>query len=287
MAIVGRPNVGKSSLINRLVQSERLIVSEVPGTTRDSVEVPLPAGRRPGERPCVLIDTAGMRRAGKIRLTVERFGLARATRSLARADIAALMLDATAGPTAQDKAIAGLIGARQRGCLLLVNKWDLMRGHREHDYRAALARALPFLSFAPVVFVSAHTGFNLQAVLESIRRVADHVTARLPTARLNRALLEASARTPAPSVRGRRLKIFYAVQTGTSPLTLRVFVNHPATVTRPYEQYLVNALRRAFDIEGAPLVLHWSSRSAAGASHGPRAEPSASESRAMEQVTGR
>ncbi|MBI2442096.1 MAG: ribosome biogenesis GTPase Der [Lentisphaerae bacterium] len=262
VAIVGRPNVGKSSYLNRLLRSDRVIVTSEPGTTRDSIEVPFTIGRDCAAQHYVLIDTAGIRRAGKIRQSVEYFSLKRTMRSIARADLAALVLDATQGPTAQDKAIAHLIQEHHKGCLLLVTKWDLLTASSQRQYRAALHRAAPFLDFAPVVFISSKTGFNIQRSIETIARVAVQISAQLPTGPLNRALGQACARVAPPAIRGQRLKIFYATQVSTRPIRILLFVNDSTKLIPAYETYLINALRKTFGLEGAPVRFQLKSRGA-------------------------
>ncbi|MFH1476171.1 MAG: ribosome biogenesis GTPase Der [Verrucomicrobiota bacterium] len=254
VAIVGRPNVGKSSFINRLLQSDRVIVSAMPGTTRDSVEIPFVVGRDLQARHYVLTDTAGIRRAGKIRQAVEFFSLDRATRSIAGADVVALVLDATQGPTAQDKAIAGLIQSHRKGCLLLITKWDLMTKWSEREYRTALGKAVPFLSSAPAVFVSSKTGFNIRHSIAAMDGVAAQISVQLPTGILNRTLIQAYERVAPPHVKGKRLKIFYATQVGIKPITILLFVNDSTKLISAYEAYLANTLRQTFGLEGTPII---------------------------------
>lgn len=260
VTIAGRPNVGKSSFINRLLQSDRVIVSAVPGTTRDSVEIPFVVGRDLQARHYLLTDTAGIRRTGKICQAVEFFSLNRTTRSIVSADVVALVIDATQGPTAQDKTIASLIQQNHKGCLLLVTKWDLMAKWSEREYRAALGKAVPFLSSVPVVFVSSKTGFNIRYSVEVMDRVAAQISSQLPTGVLNRTLIQAYARVAPPSVNGKRLKIFYATQVGIKPITILLFVNNSAKLVPTYEAYLVGALRKTFGLEGAPVVLRLKQR---------------------------
>ncbi|MFA5043488.1 MAG: ribosome biogenesis GTPase Der [Kiritimatiellia bacterium] len=260
VTIVGRPNVGKSSFINRLLQSDRVIVSAMPGTTRDSVEIPFTVGRDFQARHYVLTDTAGIRRTGKIRQAVEFFSLDRATRSIAGADVVALVLDATQGPTAQDKTIASLIQEHRKGCLLLITKWDLMTKWSESEYREALGKAVPFLSSAPAVFISSKTGFNIRRSIETMDAVAAQVGAQLPTGILNRTLIQAYERVAPPYVKGKRLKIFYATQVGVKPITILLFVNDATKLIPAYEAYLTGALRKTFGLEGAPIVFQLKQR---------------------------
>jgi GTP-binding protein len=260
VAIVGRPNVGKSSYINRLLGDERVIVSDVPGTTRDSIDVPFSVGRGSQARHYLLIDTAGVRRAGKIRNVVERFSRMRTEASIARAQVVVLVLDAEQGPTAQDKKVAAMIAEHQRGAVVLVNKWDRAPS-TQRQYDPALRQAMPFLRHCPIVYVSAETGYNVRRGLEAIDRVGMQIKNRLPTGVLNRVLEEAGKRVHAPAVQGKRLKIFYAVQVGTEPVRVRLFVNHPRTVTDAYREYLIRSLREKFGLEGAPVVLQIAGRS--------------------------
>ncbi len=260
VTIVGRPNVGKSSFINRLLQSDRVIVSAIPGTTRDSVEIPFLVGRDLQARHYLLTDTAGIRRGGKIRQAVELFSLDRTMRSIAGADVVALVLDATQGPTAQDKTIASLIQNHHKGCLLLITKWDLMAKWSEREYREALGQAVPFLNSAPAVFISSKTGFNIRHSIEVMDGVAAQISKQLPTGVLNRTLIQAYERVAPPYVKGKRLKIFYATQVGIKPITILLFVNNFTKLIPAYEAYLIGALRKTFGLEGAPVVFQLKQR---------------------------
>jgi GTP-binding protein len=253
VTIVGRPNVGKSSFINRIIRRERVIVSEIPGTTRDSIDVPFSIGSGPTARNYLLTDTAGMRRLGKVDSAVERYSVFRAERSIQRADVVILMLDATQGPTAHDKTIANAVIAEQKGCVVVVNKWDLMTHSTQTKYRAALAHAVPFLSWVPIVFVSAKDGYNMRQCLETIDLVATHIQTQLPTGLLNRTIMHAFERVQPPMLKGKRFKIYYATQLQANPIRLGLFVNDPARLTDTYSEYLVHALRRQFGLEGAPI----------------------------------
>jgi len=261
VAIVGRPNVGKSSYVNRLLRSDRVIVSDVPGTTRDSIEVPFSMGSGPQARHYVLVDTAGIRRAGKIDNTVERFSLYRSEQSIKDANVVVLMLDAVQGPTAHDKKIASLINEHNRGCVILVNKWDLANGEvTQRQYGPALEKAMPFMGHCPIVFASALDGYNIRRTIEAIDCVAAQVTVTLPTGILNRTLQEACEKVSPPAIQGRRLKLYYATQIGTNPICIRVFVNRPDLMRPAYEVYLVRALRSRFGLEGAPVLLKFKAR---------------------------
>jgi GTP-binding protein len=253
VTIVGRPNVGKSSFINRLIRQQRVIVSDIPGTTRDSIDVPFVIGSGPTARHYLLTDTAGMRRLGKVDTAVERFSVFRAERSIQRADVVVLMVDASQGPTAQDKTIASAVIAEQKGCVVVVNKWDLMGHSTQRRYREALAQEVPFLKWVPVVFVSAKDGFNIRQCLETIDLVATNVQTRLPTGLLNRTIMDAFQRVQPPILTGKRFKIYYATQMGEKPIRLGLFVNDPKRLTDTYREYLIHALRRQFGLEGAPI----------------------------------
>lgn len=259
VAVVGRPNVGKSSYINRLLQCERVIVSESPGTTRDSVNIPFAVGKGNQARHYVLIDTAGLRPAGKITSAIEKFSHFRAQESIGKADIVVVMLDAAQGPTAQDKKIESLVLERHKGCVILVNKWDLADA-TQRKYFPEIFRAMPFMAYCPVVFVSAKSGYNVRRSVEVMDHVASQIRAVLPTGILNRIILAASARVPPPMMKGKALKIFYSTQVGTAPVRIRLFVNDPERMKKQYKDYLVGVLRKNFGLEGAPVILELQSR---------------------------
>jgi len=262
VAVVGRPNAGKSSYINRILRSQRVIVSEVAGTTRDSIEIPFTIGSGPGARNYLLVDTAGMRHAHRIDNAVERFSLFRAERAVNDADIAVLIMDAVQGPTLQDKHIAALIEKARKGCVLAVNKWDIAmaQGMTQARYEPALREAMPFMKHCPVVFISAQDGFNVRQSLAVIDEVAANVRQVLPTGPLNRVLNQAVARINLPGAGLRRLRVFYATQTGTAPIEIRVFVNDSRLVTSNFTEYLIRALRQSFRLSGAPVVVRYRSR---------------------------
>ncbi len=261
VAVVGRPNVGKSSYINRLLRNERVIVSDVPGTTRDSIDIPFMVGSGSQARHYVLVDTAGMRRAGKVSTAVEKFSLFRAEQSIRGANVVVLVLDAVRGPTAQDKKIAALIQEHRKGCLLLVNKWDLaMDEVTQRKYGPAIQATMPFMGYCPIVFASAETGFNIRRTIDTIDHVAAQIRIDLPTGVLNRAIGKAYAKIRPPSFRGKALKIYYGAQVGVDPLRIRLFVNNPEAVRVQYTDYLIRSLREQFGLEGAPLVIQYQSR---------------------------
>ena len=259
VAVTGRPNVGKSSYINRLLRSDRVIVSDVPGTTRDSVDIPFSVGPSENARQYLLIDTAGMRKRGRVSSRVEEFSRMRAGKSIERADIVVLVLDASQGVTAYDKRIATRILKEEKGCVILVNKWDLSE-LTQRKFGPELFRMMPFLAHCPVVFASAATGYNIRRTVEAIDHVAAAVRTQIPTAMLNSVIGDAQKKVQPQSVKGRRLKIFYAVQAGYAPLRFRLFVNSPRLVTEGYRKYLVKSLRERIGLEGAPVVLQFRAR---------------------------
>jgi GTP-binding protein len=260
VAIVGRPNVGKSSIVNRLVRSERVIVFSEPGTTRDSIHVPLDVKIGRQTRRCILIDTAGIRQKKKISHAVEAFGQLRARESIAAADVAVLVIDAAQGPTAHDKNIAAYILAEKKGCVILVNKWDLMQNVTQQEYLAALYHAMPFMDFVPAVCASATTGFNMHRLAETVYYVADQINKDVSTSLLNQVVGRACRKLQPPLVKGGRLKIFYSTQVSIHPVSFLLFVNNADKIIPAYEKYLVNSLRGAFGFEGAPVILKFRSR---------------------------
>lgn len=260
VTISGRPNVGKSSLVNRLLGSARVIVSPVAGTTRDSIDIPFSIGSGASTRHYVLTDTAGFRKQGRLDTAIERYSLMRADASIRTSHVVILLLDAVEGPTEQDKHIAARAQAHGRGCVIIVNKWDLAKGVRQKDYEAALKRALPFVDYAPVVFVSALSGYNTGAAVEAIDRVAAQARAQLPTGVLNRTILAAHEKTPPPMVEGKRLKVYYSTQVGVDPVRIALFVNDPRRMVPAYEAYLKRVLRERFTLDGVPLVFEMRAR---------------------------
>ena len=265
VAIVGRPNAGKSSYINRLLQSDRVIVSPTPGTTRDSIEIPFTIGSGESARTYQLIDTAGIQKETRSRGAVDWFSNLRAEKSIERADVVALMLDAQTGPTSRDKKIAAKIIEAEKGCLLLLNKWDLADEAEQEvtqtRYLPALREALPFLNFAPVMFVSAKSGYNIKRSIEAIDYVAAQTRTEITTGVLNRIIQQAVEKVSPPMVKGKRLKIYYATQSGTNPIYFRVFVNNPDLTRSNWVAYLKNQLRDAFGLEGAPIFIKFVPRS--------------------------
>jgi GTP-binding protein len=262
LAIIGRPNVGKSSLINAIMQSERAIVSELPGTTRDSIDI---VYQRDGEQ-FRFIDTAGIRRRGKLSSSVEVFSVMRAERSIQRADLCVLIVDLTSGVTAQDKRIAGLIQEARKAALIVLNKWDLVKPKRRASQTirelATEARArIFFLDYAPVLVGSARTGENVERLFAMVDKIEHAAAARIGTGVLNRLMRAAFAANPPPMVKSKRLKLFYATQSAGSsqrqlqPPEFVLFVNDPRLLPRAYARYLEARIRKAEPYPGLPILL--------------------------------
>jgi GTP-binding protein len=207
----------------------------------------------------MLIDTAGMRKLGKVHGSVERFSVFRAEESIEHADVVVLMLDAEQGPTVQDKKIAAKILDEKRGCVVIVNKWDLAKGVKPKEYERALRDVMFFLNFSPVIFASSKSGFNIQKSIDVIDHVAAQVRTTLTTGLLNRVMRDAFDRVQPPMVQGKRLKYYYCTQTGTQPIRVRFFVNETTRLTPAYRSYLISVLRKVFGLEGAPVILDFRS----------------------------
>ncbi len=264
VVVVGRPNSGKSSYINRLLNEERVIVSDIAGTTRDVVDVPFTIGEGPTARHYVLVDTAGMKTRNKMSKTsVDQFSLFRSEQAIEEADVAVLVMESDLGPTRQDMRIAGKIIEANKAAFILMNKWDIghEKGMKEDDARDAVRKMMPFFNYAPIVFASAKTGYNIRRTVDAIDAVAASVNTRMPTGVLNRTLVEATKRTLAPMKNGRRLKVYYGLQVDVNPLTIRLFVNDPSLVTPAYRSYIEKAIRNRFGLEGAPLRIFMKARS--------------------------
>ena len=280
LAIIGPVNVGKSSLFNALEGREVSEVSPIPGTTRDSVDVPFEVISEGVRQSYVLIDTAGLRKTRSVDNSVEFFSVKRAEESIARCDIAIFVLDAEAGITEQDKKVADRIVEARRACVVVVNKWDLMddavrkarleeieRRRKKQNRNAPnvmttlsefgewVQEHLFFLDYAPVIFTSALSGFHLDRLLEAVRYVAAQLQQKVPTAILNRTLQDAVERRQPVSALGHRLKFFYATQVKQAPPTFLLFVNRDELLSDVYKKHLTRELRRAFGYEGCPIVL--------------------------------
>jgi GTP-binding protein len=253
LAIVGRPNVGKSSLLNRLLGEERAIVSPIPGTTRDAIDTYLEWEGA----PVTLIDTAGIRRRGKIGRGVERYSVLRALRAIQRADVALLVIDGVDGVTAQDAHVASLILDEWASVVVLINKWDAVEKdtHTMAEYTKWVRETLRFMDYVPVLFISALTGQRVHKVVSAALAVQEARFRRISTGDLNRLVQGALARHAPPSKRGKRLKIYYVSQPGVDPPTFVFHVNNPDLVHFSYERYLENRLREACEFSGTPLRL--------------------------------
>ncbi len=253
LTIVGRPNVGKSSLLNRLLGEERVIVSHVPGTTRDAVDTFLEWEGT----PITLVDTAGIRRRGKVAQGVEYYSVLRALRALRRADVGLLVIDGWEGVRGQDTHIAGAILKQWASVVVLINKWDLVERDPDTvtEYTRWVRHALRFLDYVPILFISALTGEGVHRVLPTALEVWQARFDRIPTSELNRIVQDALARHAPPSKRGRRLKIYYASQPEVDPPTFVFHVNDPDLVHFSYERYLENRLREAHEFPGTPVRL--------------------------------
>ena len=257
-AVVGRPNVGKSSLLNQLIGSERSIVSDMPGTTRDTIDTIVDwAGNR-----VRLIDTAGIRRRGKIEPGVEKHSVLRAERAIDRADVALVVLDAEEGFTAQDQHIAGYVVEAGKGIVFVVNKWDLIAkdDRTMNAYRAEAAEFFQFAPWAPMVFVSALTGQRTNQIIDMALHVYGERQKRISTGELNRLLREAVAKHPPPSRPSTWLKLYYATQSDIAPPRFVFFCNDPRNVHFSYQRYLENEIRDNYSFDGTPIILHFRGR---------------------------
>ncbi len=270
ICFVGRPNVGKSSLSNRVLKSDRLIVSDVPGTTRDAVELSFTFRTREGKLwPFKLIDTAGIRTKTKLSSSVEYFSRLRSLEAIHQSDVAFMVLDAMDGVTQQDKAIAGEIIKAQKPIVIVVNKWDLVheafrsnlpgmhKYKNARDFRTKFEKAmfdeLFFTPGAPVMFVSALTGHEMERMLRNARALNKRLDIKIPTARLNATIIQLADRTPPPAIGGLRFKIYYATQTSNRPFRLKLFCNQERNLTESYRRYLEAGLVKEFGLDGCPI----------------------------------
>jgi len=253
VAIVGRPNVGKSSLINRILGSERLLVSELPGTTRDSVDIRFELKGT----DYIFIDTAGIRRKGRVKEKIEKFSVIKALQSLDRCHVAVVLIDASEGVTDQDAHICGYAFERGRGVILAVNKWDLVHKDPEMKKRLidTLDRQMSFLSFAPQLRISALTGEKVKTLFGKIDLVHGQLFRRVDTNIVNKALADMVQKNPPPKLGRGRIKFFYATQTGVMPPSFALFVNRPDLVHFTYERYLLNQFREKLDLTAVPIRL--------------------------------
>ena len=251
IAIVGRPNVGKSSIVNRLVGEKRVIVSDIAGTTRDAIDTP----RKRNGREYILIDTAGLRRKSKIHEDLERYSIIRTVTAVERADVVVMVIDAAEGVAEQDAKIAGIAHERGKGVIIAVNKWDAVEKDDQTIYKMTekIKQTLAYMPYAEFVFISAKTGQRLDKLFELIDMIIENQSMRIATGVLNEILAEAVAMQQPPSDKGRRLKIFYMTQISVKPPTFVVFVNDKKLMHYSYTRYIENQIRNAFGFRGTPL----------------------------------
>ena len=253
VAVIGRPNAGKSSLVNYILGAKRMIVSDIAGTTRDAIdsEVENKFGKY------VFIDTAGIRKTGKLTDNIERYSVLRAEMAVERADVCLVVIDATEGVTAQDERVAGIAHESGKAVIIVINKWDLVEKdtHTMDEYRKDVYAALSYMTYAPILFISAKTGQRVDRVYELINYVNDQSSMRISTGMLNDVLADATTRVQPPTDKGKRLKIYYMTQTGVKAPTFVLFVNNAELFHFSYQRYIENKLREVFGFEGTPIKL--------------------------------
>ncbi len=251
VALVGKPNVGKSSLINKILGEDRVIVSNIAGTTRDAID----ARVTHKDRDYIFIDTAGMRKKSKVEAGIEQYSVIRSLGAVDRADVCVIMIDATEGVTEQDTKIAGYAHEQGKACVIAVNKWDLVEkdGKTMDQFRKKVVEGLAYMQYAPIVFISAMTGQRIDRLFELVAYVREQNTMRIRTGALNDVLNEATMRVQPPSDKGKRLKIYYMTQASTAPPTFVLFVNNRELAHFSYVRYLENQIRGVFGLEGTPV----------------------------------
>lgn len=252
LTIVGRPNVGKSSLVNYLLNEERCIVSPIPGTTRDSVDISFTHG----DDLYTLVDTAGVRRKGGEHEVVDKFAAIRTERAINRSDICILMLDASTGITTQEKKIANTIEEAGKCCVLLFNKWDLVKGFRMEHCLQGIEDEVPFLKHCPKLFISAKTGRNVDKIFDLVKQVYADSLLRIGTGQLNKFIIDSLQRNHPPMINGKRLRIYYMAQVAIQPPKFILFVNFPNLMIESYKKYLYNQFRDTYGFLGVPIQLH-------------------------------
>jgi GTP-binding protein len=260
LAVIGRPNVGKSSLINRMIGAERLVANPTAGTTRDSIDTPFVYNKK----RYVLIDTAGIRRKGRVQQRLEKYSVIHALKAMERAHVVLVVLDAEEGVTEQDLTVAGYALERNRAVILVVNKWDLVQKDQGtmKQFTEKVRLAFKFIPFAPILFVSALSGQRVSKIMADVEKVSEEFNRQIPTGPLNRVLEEAVISHAPPMVQGKRLKFYYMTQTGVRPPSFVIFGNRATGVHFSYERYLSNKLREAFGFEGCPIRLTFKDRGA-------------------------
>jgi GTP-binding protein len=253
IAVVGRPNVGKSTLVNRLLGYERVVANPVPGTTRDSIDTRFICNKK----PYLLIDTAGIRRKGKTVEKVEKYSVMDSLRSIERADIVLIVINAEEGVTEQDSKIAGYAYEAGRGCIFVVNKWDTLKKDNSSmaKFTATIRMEFKYLPFAPILFVSAVSGQRLGKIITEVDLVMEQFSRRVTTSELNRIFSAATDEHHAPLAHGRRVKFYFATQVGTKPPAFVIFTNQPESIHFSYERYIINRFREAFGFTGTPMHL--------------------------------
>jgi len=258
IAVVGRPNVGKSSLVNRLLGFERVVANPTPGTTRDSVDTLFMCNRK----PYLLIDTAGIRRKGKTTEKLEKYSVVDSLRSIERADVVLMVIDAEEGVTEQDERIAGYIHEAGRGCIFVINKWDTLPKDNATfgAYTEKIRYGFKYLAYAPIVFVSALSGQRIGKIMTTVDEVMEQYTRRVSTSELNHVFSEATETHHAPLSHGRRIKFYFSTQVATRPPAFVIFTNQPENIHFSYERYLINRFREAFGFSGVPLRLMFRGR---------------------------
>jgi GTP-binding protein len=258
IAVLGRPNVGKSSLVNKILGNERTIVSEKPGTTRDAIDTPL----KIGEKEYLLIDTAGIRRKGRISRQLEKYSVVEALKSIDRCDVALILIDAKEGVTEQDAKIAGMAHDKGRASVLVVNKWDLIEkdSYTIYKYTEDIRYNLKFIRYAPIIFVSALTGQRALKIIDLVDRVAEQYQRRVPTSDLNRVFEEVIRYNPPPMYRNKEMKLYYITQVSIKPPAFVIFVNYTEGIHFSYERYIINKIRENFELNGTPLRVFFKKR---------------------------